>query len=301
MRRCAGWIVVAVVVTVGVARARWQGQFELAAQEGQVEAGETAWDGLWRLSHKQYVTWDGYTVKSTAKPSASTGRSTASYCCRVRYRGFDGEPCVSSVSGGLATFEYFGETQGYTYLKYFADPPDTFYLRIPQRGSGIMEFGYSYVSETRKVPPGRPKRQGAAFEATNATTETAVTLTPLGVAELALESPGTGTWHPLRSHTAIYPGDPPPLCFAGQFAPDDWQGIGRYALTFEDIKLCGDLCDLSSLTTRHPAGAGNAWMEGTANGSIGLWGVSLGDYVVLSMRSLLRREGPSPDPSRRLE
>ncbi|MEN6404005.1 MAG: hypothetical protein ABFD94_18830 [Armatimonadia bacterium] len=270
----------------------------MAEQDGRFEAGVS---GLFGQSHQEYVTWNGYAVTSPPKRSPRSGANTASYRCRVRYRGFDGEPCVASVSGGLATFEYFGETQGYTYFKYFADPPDTVYLRIPQRGKGVMEFGYTYVSETRKVPPGPPKRPGAAFEATNTTTETTVTLTPIGVAEFGRESPGTGTWNPLRSHTVVYPGNPPPLCFGGSFAPDDWHGIGRYALTFEDIKLRGDLCDLSSLTTRHPAGAGNVWVEGTTNGSIGLWGVSLGKGVVLSVRSLLRREGPSSDPSRRLE
>lgn len=298
MRRYAGWILVGIVVVAGMARARWREGSDLVEQEGQFEAGVS---GLFGQSHQQYVTWNGYTVTPPPKRSARSRANTASYCCRVRYRCFDGEPCVSSVTGGLATFEYFGETQGYTYYKYFADPPDTVYLRIPQRGKGIMEFGYTYVSETRKVPPGRPKRQGAAFEATDASTETAVTLGPMGVAEFGRESPGTGTWNPLPSHTVVYPGDAPPLAFAGQFAPDDWHGIGRYAVAFDSIKLGGCVCDLSSPATRPAKGVDSLWLEGGADGRLGLWGASVGEGAFLSWRHVLHREGTSAAPSRRSE
>lgn len=301
MRRYIGWLVLAIVVVTGVSRVRWQDPSDLAEQEGGMERQATGLGRLFARQGRRYVTWDGCKARSAAKVAPASQQTTASYRCLVRYRSFNGEPTVASVTGGLATFEYFGETQGYTYYKYFADPPDTVYLRIPQHGRGIMEFGYTYVSETRKVPPGRPKRQGAAFEAANASTETAVTLGPIGVAEFGREAPGTGTWNPLPSHTVFYPGTPPPLVFAGQFAPDDWHGIGRYAVAFDSIKLRGCVCDLSSPATRPAKGADNLWLEGWADGSLGLWGASVGEGAFLSWRHLPHREGTSAAPSRHSE
>ena len=53
---------------------------------------------------------------------------------------------------------------------------------------------------------------------------------------------------------------------------DAWDSIPGYVVSFEDMKFCGETVDLSAAVAQNWPGFTDKWVEGTADGTLGLWG-----------------------------
>lgn len=74
--------------------------------------------------------------------------------------------------------------------------------------------------------------------------------------------------------TETYSGTAPLQYVFGPIDTDDdrWDEVPGYVVSFENIKFCGEAVDLSAAVKQNWPGYTDKWVEGTADGTLGLWG-----------------------------
>lgn len=74
--------------------------------------------------------------------------------------------------------------------------------------------------------------------------------------------------------TAVYTGIAPLQYGFGPVGTDDdrWDEVTGYVVSWENVKFCGEAVDLSAVTAQNWPGYTDKWVEGTADGTLGLWG-----------------------------
>lgn len=321
-RVVVGLCVVMLFVTIwGVSRQ--QRRCVEAGVDGPVDVVQGAgWDALVGAGEqKEYVKWEGLTVKPSkeqlkrmAKANITSGTYSGSLDLRWRIPVGSDQGEVESIQAGTAFVQWIGfnDDVGWIFqvqaMSPDPGPTGAALLRVP-----YPESGYSEVLLR------------ASFVSTDAALEVTHSTTPIGEkgATHAKECVITEVWSDDASSTlcklelisggvlgtqgpysTFIPDERTELtstasgAFAMQWGiganldPDGWGHCGKYALSFENIKFCGETVDLSAATPRvwHETPEGyfdggvlsGLWLEGTANGTLGLWGpdYQAGPYVM---------------------
>lgn len=107
---------------------------------------------------------------------------------------------------------------------------------------------------------------------------THVTVTSVSGAEVGLWD--ERQWTPLDTKIIVdkawSPGCPAMWGFTWSIEPRCWGNYGKYALWLDDLVFCGKTVDASTLYRRmwNAKPAPGFWVEGTSNGTVGVWGPS---------------------------
>lgn len=292
-RRVALWAVAA-VVALGVG---WR---FAVPQEAKWAAGDRARAAGMRVLDpqpppKQYVKWAGYKVRlseAQRKKMATAGITSGSYrgSCDIVWRfppGSDqGEIETMQVmgggtrinidsglpSGGGLSFMIHGSAPGLpgawdeAIVVSYADPYAEVRLHFTwQQDEAVLNVESSSQIIGEKANATHAK-ESIITETWSPQGQCTATLTGHGLTRTWTEDAGVMSW-----------------VFSGMlFDPDGWGYCGKYAVSFENIKFCGETVDLSAATARKwwdtPEGyydggvLSGLWLEGTADGTLGLWG-----------------------------
>lgn len=260
------WLVVGAVVTALVGISSWQHRASHAWGRGPVD---TVREAGWRLlaggpGESPYVPWNDYCVVAPGSPQ----RLPAVCSCEVviRCRG-DSPIGIGTVASPAGYLWYAGHEGGYSYFGVGTGVRTPYAVRIASRRGLVSRGVISARMTARQAVPGAEQTEGPVAPRVPSVT---FTITCGGDAELG-EGYSEAQWRPVRAMTWAGPGSLREMHFSGRFDGRSWGRLGKYAVAFENIRFDGRPADVSALAPTPLPGTKTVWVEGSADGTIGLW------------------------------
>ncbi|MHB9016471.1 MAG: hypothetical protein ACYC20_10135 [Sulfurovum sp.] len=273
----------------------WDHSAAKAGETGPVAKAQAAgWDALVGAGEaKPVVKWPGYVVKPSGDKGQKMAKSlidSGAYSggCDIVWRVANGDD-----QGGIQSLTVSGGADGVSAnIEFIGAVAEGLQYSVSISVMGSPYYGTKTITVSNNDPSGETEvRIPFSWSVSNAELHMTHGTAPIGdkAATHAKEHTVAEEWRLAESVTLritlddmVYDGPGASgvagmlLNFGGSFDPDAWSGLGKYAVSFENIQFSGENVDMSTFTPRIWYGSGDSalWAEGTADGTIGIWGGS---------------------------